>query len=85
MASNNPDINNTYTLENEYFYTQNEVFLLDATPQTPNNFEDAALLAGVTYSNHAADIHITPTGYGGKNFDLLKSEIDKGSWSMAFE
>ena len=65
MASNNPDINNSYTLPHEYFYTQNEAFFLTAL-HTPNDFEDAALLLGVTYSDHHADIHITPTSLGCK-------------------
>ena len=41
-----------------------EVFMLDATPQTPQNFNDAALLIGSTFSDYDADIHITPSFQG---------------------
>ena len=44
-----------------------ESFLLDATPQTPSDFNDAALLVGTTYSDYDADIHITPIGKGGND------------------
>ena len=78
LASNNPDINNSYLRSREYFYTQNEAFLLDATPQTPNDYNDAPLLIGTTYSDHGADIHITPTAYGGgQDFEAIKLKIDE--------
>ena len=38
-----------------------EPFLLDTTPQTPQNLEDAPLLLGKTYSDYDADLHFTPT------------------------
>ena len=41
-----------------------DAFMLDATPQTPQNFDDAALLIGSTYSDHDADIHFTPVRKG---------------------
>ena len=37
-----------------------ESFLIDCTPNTPNSFEDAALLLGSTYSDYDSDIHFTP-------------------------
>ena len=39
-----------------------EPFLLDSTPQTPQNFDDAALLIGATYSDYDSDVHITTVG-----------------------
>jgi len=42
-----------------------ETYLLDATPQTPNDFSDAHLSIGITYSDYDADIHITPISRGG--------------------
>lgn len=44
-----------------------ESFMLDATPETPLNFDDAHLLLGTTYSDYDADVHITPTRKGGND------------------
>ena len=44
-----------------------ESFMLDATPETPLNFQDAHLLLGTTYSDYDADIHITPIRNGGND------------------
>lgn len=78
LSSNNPDINKTFTRDRDYFYTQSEAFLLDATPQTPNDYLDAPLLIGTTYSDHDSDIHITPTAYGGViDLDAMKQAIDQ--------
>ena len=44
-----------------------DAFMLDATPQTPQNFDDAALMIGSTYSDYDADIHITPIRKRGKD------------------
>ena len=42
-----------------------EPFLLDTTPQTPNDFTDGPLLPGNTYSDYDADLHFTPIRTGG--------------------
>jgi hypothetical protein len=42
-----------------------EPFLLDTTPQTPNDFTDGPLLPGNTYSDYDADLHFTPVRTGG--------------------
>ena len=42
-----------------------ENFLLDTTPQTPQNFEDAALLIGRTFSDYDLGLHVTPIRKGG--------------------
>ena len=42
-----------------------EPFLLDTTPQTPQDFTDAALLIGSTYSDYDSDLHFTPVKVGG--------------------
>ncbi len=59
-----------------YFSTANgddslrspESFLIDATPQTPTNIEDGALLVGRTYSDYDADLHFTPIRTGGNEY-----------------
>jgi len=47
------------------FLPDRETFLVDCTPNTPQDFNDAALLVGSTYSDYDSDIHITPVGWGG--------------------
>jgi hypothetical protein len=42
-----------------------EPFLLDSTPQTPQDYSDAALLIGSTYSDYDSDLHFTPVKVGG--------------------
>ena len=42
-----------------------ENFLLDTTPQSPQNFEDAALLIGRTFSDYDLGLHVTPIRKGG--------------------
>ena len=52
------------TLENLDRIT--DAFMLDATPNTPQDFDDAALMIGSTYSDYDADVHFTPVRKGGK-------------------
>ncbi len=42
------------------FLPDRETFLIDTTPNTPNNLNDASLLLGSTFSDNDSDIHITP-------------------------
>ena len=57
-----------------------DAFMLDATPQTPQNFDDAALLIGSTYSDHDADIHFTPVRKGGNDpMPYLEVVVNIGS------
>ncbi|MFL2912831.1 MAG: lectin-like protein, partial [Opitutales bacterium] len=42
-----------------------ENFLLDMTVNTPNDFSDAFLLLGHTFSDYDADVHFTPVSKGG--------------------
>jgi 6-phosphogluconolactonase (cycloisomerase 2 family) len=42
-----------------------ENYLVDATPNTPGNFDDALLLLGHTFSEYDQDAHITPIAKGG--------------------
>jgi hypothetical protein len=61
------------------FLPDRETFLVDCTPNTPNDFRDAALLVGSTYSDYDSDIHITPVRWGGgaplTELDVIRTKI----------
>ena len=56
--------------------------LLNMSMETPNNFGDAELLIGKTYSDYGSDIHITPISNGGTSpMDYIDIVINMGTVS----
>ncbi len=62
------------------YTTNNEVDVLDTTPNSPHNFRDAALLIGRTYTDEAYDIHITPIRKGGTKPESLDVAVYIGKF-----
>ena len=42
-----------------------ENFWIDMTPNTLNDFSDAFLMPGITFSDYSTDVHVTPVSKGG--------------------
>ena len=55
--------------------------LLDTTPSSAHGIDDSAVVIGRTYSDYAADIHITPIGKGGTSPESIDVVINRGTWA----
>jgi|GEM_PF-5255231 len=63
------------------YTTNNEVDVLDTTPDSPHSFRDAALLIGRTYTDEEYDIHITPIRKGGTQPESMDVAVYIGKFT----
>ncbi len=62
------------------YTTNNEVDVLDTTPDSPHSFRDAALLIGRTYTDEEYDICITPLRKGGTQPESMDVAVYLGKF-----
>jgi hypothetical protein len=57
-----------------------ENFWIDITPNTPDDFTDAFLLPGNTFSDYSRDVHITPVAKGGMSpMEYIEVVVNMGT------